>query len=152
MNSRLKKLISEKFLKMAQDLVNNPEGLKFKLSKAREKLQKDSVKEALGGYKDELQTFLRMIKAWVSRRYRGVSKQTIVYAVIAVIYFLNPTDFIPDIILGLGFIDDIAVISWVLSTIKSDLEKFKQWEMTKDSVVNDNPDMANYNSKEEQNV
>lgn len=111
MNSRLKKLISEKFLKMAQDLVNNPEGLKFKLSKAREKLQKDSVKEALGGYKDELQTFLRMIKAWVSRRYRGVSKQTIVYAVIAVIYFLNPTDFIPDIILGLGFIDDIAVIS-----------------------------------------
>ena len=133
MNSKLKNLINSKFVKMAQDLVNNPEGLKYKLSKAKEKLQKESVGQALGAYKDDLQTFLRMIKAWVSRRYRGVSSQTIVYAVLAVIYFLNPTDFIPDIILGLGFIDDIAVISWVLSQIKEDMESFKNWERSKKS-------------------
>lgn len=132
MNNKLKKLISERFVKVAQDLLNNPEGLKYKLAKAREKLQKDSVKEALGQYFEDLQTFMRMIKAWVSRRYRNVSVQTIVYAVIAVIYFLNPTDFIPDVILGLGFIDDITVISWVLGLIKSDLENFKNWEAAKE--------------------
>lgn len=137
MNSKLKKLVSVKFLKIAQDLVNNPEGLKYKLSKAKEKLQKESVIEALGAYRDDLHTFLRMIKAWISRRYRDVSNQTIVYAVLAVIYFLNPTDFIPDIILGLGYIDDIAVISWVLGKIKIDLEKFKEWEKSKEPKNNE---------------
>jgi uncharacterized membrane protein YkvA (DUF1232 family) len=136
-NSKLKDFVMNTFVKIAQDLVQNPEGLKFKLKKAVEKLNKDAVKDALGKYWADVQTFIRLIRAWVTRKYTDVSTQTIVYATMAVIYFLNPTDFIPDIIIGLGFIDDIAVISWVLNTIKEDLIKFKAWEESQKTEAED---------------
>ena len=132
LNGPLKKLINEKFLILAQDLIQNPEGLKFKLQKAIEKLEKQNVKEALGEHLENLKVFVRMIKAWGSRRYRKISTQTIVYAVVAVVYFLTPTDLIPDFLLGLGYIDDIGVVTWALSHIKEDLELFKNWEKEKE--------------------
>ena len=136
MNSRLMRYVERKFLVIAEDLMENPQGLKFKLEAAVDKLSKNNVKDALGHYIVELKTLIRMIKMWLSRRYSKVSKQTIIYSVLAVIYFVTPTDFVPDFILGLGFVDDMAVITWVLSTIKDDLTRFKEWELEKDNQWN----------------
>jgi uncharacterized membrane protein YkvA (DUF1232 family) len=33
-------------------------------------------------------------------------------------YFILPLDFIPDIILGLGFTDDLAALAWALFTMR----------------------------------
>ena len=118
-------------MRIAQDLMENPQGLKFKLEKATEKINKANVKDAFGIYYDDLKALIRMARLWVSRRYTQVSKQTILYTIVAVVYFLTPTDFVPDFILGLGFVDDLAVLTWVLGLIKSDLESFKQWEQDK---------------------
>lgn len=120
---------------IAQDLLENPQGLKFKLEKATEKLNKKNVKEAFGVYFEDLKTLIRLSKAWVTRKYTQMSKQTILLTVLAVVYFVTPTDFVPDFILGLGFVDDIAVLSWVLGQIKTDLEEFKQWEQLKKTPV-----------------
>ena len=109
MNSRLMRYVERKFLVIAEDLMENPQGLKFKLEAAVDKLSKNNVKDALGHYIVELKTLIRMIKMWLSRRYSKVSKQTIIYSVLAVIYFVTPTDFVPDFILGLGFVDDMFV-------------------------------------------
>lgn len=108
--------------------MKNPQGLRFKLEKASEKLNKASVKEALGNYIEDIKLLIRMMRAWVSRNYTELSKQTIIYTIVALVYFVTPTDFVPDFILGLGFVDDLTVLSWVLGMIKSDLEKFKKWE------------------------
>jgi uncharacterized membrane protein YkvA (DUF1232 family) len=128
MNRKLLKYIKTKFVKVAEDLMENPQGLKFSLEKAKEKLNKESVRDSLGSYVEDLKTLMRLLKSWVSRKYTGVSTQTIVYTILAIVYFVNPTDFVPDFILGLGFMDDIAVISWVLDKIKVDLKSFKDWE------------------------
>ena len=128
MNRKLLKYIKTKFVKVAEDLMENPQGLKFSLEKAKEKLNKESVRDSLGSYVEDLRTLMRLLKSWVSRKYTGVSTQTIVYTILAIVYFVNPTDFVPDFILGLGFMDDIAVISWVLDKIKVDLKSFKDWE------------------------
>lgn len=128
MNSKLLKYVKGKFVKVAEDLVKNPQGLKFKLVKAKEKINKQSVMDSLGSYVDDLKTLMRLLSAWISRKYTGVNTQTIVYTVLAVVYFVTPTDFVPDFVLGLGFIDDIAVLSWVLEKIKDDVNKFKEWE------------------------
>lgn len=135
MNSRLSKYVKNKFMAIAQDLLENPQGLKFKLEKATEKLNKKNVKEAFGVYFEDLKTLIRLSKAWVTRKYTQMSKQTILLTVLAVVYFVTPTDFVPDFILGLGFVDDIAVLSWVLGQIKTDLEEFKQWEQLKKTPV-----------------
>ena len=131
MNSKLNDYVKNKFMRIAQDLMENPQGLKFKLEKASEKINKKSVQDAFGHYFEDLKALIRMSKAWVSRRYTQVNKQTILYTIIAVVYFVTPTDFVPDFILGLGFVDDMAVLSWVLSTIKDDLDIFKNWEIDK---------------------
>ena len=36
-----------------------------------------------------------------------------------------PADLIPDIIAGLGFADDAAVIAWVVGAVREELAKFK---------------------------
>lgn len=48
----------------------------------------------------------------------------------ALIYFVNPADILPDAIIGLGYIDDFAVISVVVRAIRMDLDRFKRWETT----------------------
>jgi uncharacterized membrane protein YkvA (DUF1232 family) len=81
---------------------------------------------------------MRLLSVWISRKYTDVETQTIVYTVLAVVYFVTPTDFVPDFVLGLGFVDDIAVISWVLEKIRDDVKKFKQWEKNKSGNEKDN--------------
>jgi uncharacterized membrane protein YkvA (DUF1232 family) len=127
-NYRLDKYIKLKFLKISEDLVKNPGGLKVRLSKAKEKMNKESVKDALGTYFEDLKLFIRMISSWITRKYTRMSNESLVYTVLAIIYFVTPTDFVPDFILGLGFIDDITVIAWVMEKIKVDIEEYKKWE------------------------
>ena len=128
MNSRLKKYVTNKFTKIAQDLIENPQGLKFRLENVKEKLNKQSVLDALGTNVDDFKTLLRMAKFWISRKYRNISKQSIVLVIVALIYFITPTDFVPDFIIGLGYVDDISVLKWVLTQIGNDLAEFKKWE------------------------
>ena len=134
MNKKLLKYVQSKFLLVAQDLVRNPQALKFKLEGAMEKLNKGKVKEALGTNVEDFKTLVRMVKAWLSRDYKGVPTSSIVYIVAAIVYFVTPTDFVPDFILGLGLLDDIAVLRWVMEKIKSDIEKFKKWEAEHEST------------------
>lgn len=128
MNSRLTSYVKKKFIRIAEDLMENPQGLRFKLESAIEKINKKNVTDSLGVYVEELKTLIRLTKLWGTRKYSGVETQTILYTIVAVVYFVTPTDFVPDFILGLGFVDDIAVLSWVLGMIKDDLQKFKDWE------------------------
>jgi uncharacterized membrane protein YkvA (DUF1232 family) len=128
MNSRLTSYVKKKFIRIAEDLMENPQGLKFKLETAAEKITKKSVIDAMGIYVDDLKALIRLSKLWVSRKYTAVDNKTILYTIVAVVYFVTPTDFVPDFILGLGFIDDMAVVSWVLNMIRDDVNKFKDWE------------------------
>ena len=49
---------------------------------------------------------------------------------VGIIYFVSPIDLIPDVIAGIGFIDDAAVIGLVVMQIKADLDNFLAWEIT----------------------
>jgi len=49
-------------------------------------------------------------------------------ATAAIIYFVNPADVIPDVIPLVGYVDDAAVIAWVVAAIRADLDAFRRWE------------------------
>ena len=70
---------------------------------------------------------LHLVRAWAKGDYSGISKANLVLIVGAVVYFLMPTDLIPDFIAGLGFVDDAAVIAWVVSAVSDELAKFSAW-------------------------
>jgi uncharacterized membrane protein YkvA (DUF1232 family) len=48
-----------------------------------------------------------------------------------------PVDLIPDFLLGFGFIDDAALIGWILGSVKSDIERFIDWETANSSSRQD---------------
>jgi uncharacterized membrane protein YkvA (DUF1232 family) len=72
----------------------------------------------------DLKSLHQMTIAWVRGEYREVPYRTVVSAVAALVYFVNPLDLLPDFLLG-GFIDDALVVGYVLSSVKSDVEKFR---------------------------
>jgi uncharacterized membrane protein YkvA (DUF1232 family) len=77
---------------------------------------------------EDFQLLLRMIRAYAEGAYRRIPWATILTATAAIVYFVVPTDFIPDFFFGLGFLDDAAVLAWTLSSLKSSLDEFRQWE------------------------
>lgn len=84
----------------------------------------------------DLQALIRMLRAWRRGDY-PMPWQTVVFAIAAIVYFVNPFDFIPDFIPISGFLDDATVIGFVLRSIKRDIDEFLQWQ---EGVTEDIPE------------
>jgi uncharacterized membrane protein YkvA (DUF1232 family) len=61
--------------------------------------------------------------------YTNVPWFTIAAIAFGFLYLLNPLDIIPDFIHGLGYIDDLAVFSFGLRFIESDLHNYLDWKL-----------------------
>lgn len=77
---------------------------------------------------DDLMTLFRLVRSWVNGTYTAVPWETIVWIIAAIIYFVNPFDVIPDFIPGLGYLDDAAVIAFVVNSVRDDISHFQAWE------------------------
>ena len=79
----------------------------------------------------ELMALVRLVRAWSRGEYKRLPGKTILMAVAAIIYFLDPLDLIPDFIPGIGYLDDATVIAFVFAAIRKDLLEFLDWERQK---------------------
>lgn len=70
----------------------------------------------------------RMIRAFARGEYKEVSRGTMVLVVGAVVYFVSPLDAILDHIPVVGLLDDAAVLAWVVSEVRAEIEAFRVWE------------------------
>ena len=113
----------------AARLLTNPAKLGRVLKRAQKK--RDAA-EGAGRLRpdvlEQLGTLLRLLQAWMKGDYPGVPRATLVLIAGAVVYFLMPFDLVSDFIVGLGLMDDASVILWVVSAVKTELEKFLDWE------------------------
>lgn len=82
----------------------------------------------------DLPLLFRLLKAWTTGNYRGLSLRTLILLVAALIYVLSPVDFIPDFIPGIGLIDDAAVLAFLLHSMAQDLAAFRAWEQSRVKV------------------
>lgn len=76
---------------------------------------------------EDVQTILRMLKAWRAGAYHP-SRRSITIAILALGYFLNPLDLVPDFIPVLGLLDDLLVYLAVMMLLRSELDRFRKWE------------------------
>lgn len=84
----------------------------------------------LQGVRHDLATLLRLLRAWALRQYQHVPWTPLLLIAGAVTYFVMPADLIPDVLAGLGFMDDMAVVSAVVRAVHDELEQFRMWEST----------------------
>ncbi|PLT30755.1 YkvA family protein [Peribacillus deserti] len=114
------------FLSKAQEYMDSKDRVKGLLKEAAVKAadKKGSLNEAW----DNLQLLFQMVQAWVKGDYKEIPKKSILTILAVLLYFVVPTDAIPDFVFALGFIDDAAVIGFAVKQLVSDLDDFKAWK------------------------
>lgn len=81
----------------------------------------------LGKIKDDLRLLQSLCLAYWRGEYRAISPKAILSIVAGLMYFLSPLDAMPDWIPGIGMLDDIAVLAWVMKSLDGELNAFRKW-------------------------
>ena len=77
---------------------------------------------------EDLNRLIRLARAWARREYTVIPWRSMIYVVAALLYFINPIDVIPDALVGLGFVDDAAVVAAVVRALRREIDAFGAWE------------------------
>ncbi|MBA1291289.1 MULTISPECIES: YkvA family protein [Pseudomonas] len=81
----------------------------------------------LGQVKEDVALLQALCMAYWRGEYRAISAKAILSVVAGLLYFVSPIDAIPDWLLGVGMLDDIAVLGWVMKVLQGELDAFRAW-------------------------
>ncbi len=120
-----KEYVEEKVTKIRDEdveiVMDNEEAISKKISNA----------SPLRKYAELGKIMFAMLKDVKKGNYTNVPWFTIASIVVALVYVLNPFDLVPDFIPGVGYIDDLAVLSISMGWIETDLHKYLDWRLAK---------------------
>jgi len=106
--------------------------LKRLLVSARKKVEGN---KQLSDIWEDLKVLFELIKDWIKGDYKDLSKSSVLLVIGSLIYLVSPIDLIPDFLIG-GFIDDIAVLGYVIKKISEELNIYKDWKNIKyDDII-----------------
>ena len=96
----------------------------------RQRAIEEKVKSSgkLNRFSADIKLMFSMIRDYWKGNYRDVPWKSIAAIVGALLYVMNPLDFIPDLILGIGFVDDVGVVALCLKLVESDLHQYAAWK------------------------
>ena len=87
----------------------------------------------LGTFVEESLLSLMLVRDYVTGDYRKIPYWAIAAIAFMFLYVLNPMDVIPDFVIGLGQIDDVAVVSACLILVRQEIHEYRDWrESTED--------------------
>jgi uncharacterized membrane protein YkvA (DUF1232 family) len=123
-------LRSEAFARALTDAkacVDDPESLQALFNEAAKKagaVPREPFKECW----PYLQTMLRLVRAHHRHEYAQIPNDAFLWIVAALNYLIDPFDLIPDKTPFLGFVDDAAVVEFVVDRTRQTLDDFMIWE------------------------
>lgn len=121
-----------KYLPMAQRVLARGRLPIVLLAVARKRSARGGL---IKGLREDLGLLQALCVAWWRGEYRAISRPALVAAVAGLLYFLSPLDAIPDWIPGLGFVDDLAVLGWVMRKWSGELQAFRAWKDSQSADV-----------------
>ncbi|MBD5401203.1 DUF1232 domain-containing protein [bacterium] len=93
----------------------------------------------LGRMIDDIVCMVSLVDSYVKKEYKDIPVATIISIVAALIYLLSPIDIIPDMIPIIGYLDDVAVLLFILNFgVDKDLEKYRLWQKSNRKLALDN--------------
>lgn len=81
----------------------------------------------LGPVLSDLMTMIALAKSYIHGEYRDVPTKTVIAIIATAIYVVSPVDLIPDAIPVAGYVDDAAMVAFVLRQIGKDVESYRDW-------------------------
>jgi uncharacterized membrane protein YkvA (DUF1232 family) len=76
----------------------------------------------------DLKLLIPLVVDFIKGTYRNVSVKSIIIFVVAIAYIISPLDLIPDYIIGMGQIDDVAILGLSLYFLEKELRKYRAWK------------------------
>lgn len=120
--------VKARFGEKAKEYANDKDKAKKLVDDAMKKAKREKGKKGpIEEIWEKVQLLFGMVKDWASGEYKEVPKGSIIIILIAILYFVNPFDAIPDVIPVAGFVDDVFVLGLVINQVSSDIEKYKEW-------------------------
>ena len=83
---------------------------------------------------EDIKILIEMVKDYFNGTYREIPYRTIKAVVFTLIYVLSPIDIIPDVIPIVGLLDDAFIVGLCLTSIKKDLEQYKEFKNTENKA------------------
>ena len=77
---------------------------------------------------NQIKLALEMVKDFKSRTYTGVPWRTMALIIVALLYFLNPLDLIPDLLPVIGLTDDAIAFASIFKSLQTDLRNYCLWK------------------------
>ena len=71
-----------------------------------------------------IRLLVMIVTDWQNGQYRRVPVRTIWTIIFALLYIVGPFDLIPDIIPGMGWLDDAFVVGLVFNAVSHDLRRY----------------------------
>ncbi len=85
----------------------------------------------LGRFMADIKILFSIVQDYIAGNYKNIPWHTITAIGGTLLYILAPVDMVPDVILGLGLIDDAAVVALCLKLIEKDLLSYNKWKKGK---------------------
>ncbi len=98
------------------------------IKRADDIAKKFTKQKALKQWVEDGKVLISMIRDYMAGRYREVPYWAIGAISLALLYVLNPLDVIPDIVPGLGYLDDATILAFCLKLVESEISKYKVWQ------------------------
>jgi uncharacterized membrane protein YkvA (DUF1232 family) len=74
-----------------------------------------------------MRDFFLLLRAWSNRSYRVFPWRSALLLLVVLIYGFSPVDLIPDFLPGVGVIDDLAVLGFLVRSLVGDTRQFRKW-------------------------
>ena len=74
---------------------------------------------------EQAKLMLNMVKDYWTGAYREIPYWAISAVSLALLYVLNPADVVPDVIIGVGYLDDATVVAFCLKLVQRELERYQ---------------------------
>ena len=75
-----------------------------------------------------LRLFAPMCADVASGRYRPVPWAAFGWMALALVYLVSPLDLIPEALLLIGMVDDVVIVSWLLTKVDRALDGYRRWK------------------------
>jgi len=117
----------DKWLERARKYINDPKKAYQLLYNVEKKFHEKYPGDPIGKLKKNIKLFYSVFSDWITGKYKGVSKNSLLMIVVGLLYFVVPVDIIPDWLIGVGFIDDATVLSLIINNIGKEISKYRKW-------------------------